>query len=463
VIYNTGRRLFCKPLIWIYLLPLAWLGLVAGLWPVPEWRPYRELANLTLLVGWIALWLWQLRYQPLTPRQLVLPIGLLWLVSLWLPPFQSTDVLGYVNRGWQQWHYHTNPYVTTIAQLPNWQHDAMLTDHWIDNPCPYGVVFARLAHLTCAMGTWLQWDKAGMVALFKATQLGLLVFALRFAANRPTYGHAALAGPMLPVAQLAWHPIVVVHGLTNGHNDGWVATLMLVGYALCTRGWAVILLPTVVVLGGLIKLVPVIALPITLTSLWRLAGPTKTLAGICIAVLVAVMAIVPYWDPHIQWAALTENVGLSHNSLHALLLDLYQALCRVIPGLPADTLISSLIKGGLWGLAGFGWVWFTLQPLRAKQWSWPDWLTGLIAVQCLLLLVASSKFHGWYLNMIVPLLWLVPMRPWLWAVLGISLAYSLGISFLGRSHIANTLIMTILPCLLAYRVWAQQAKRSKQP
>src|SRR3954463_10292664 len=26
-------------------------------------------------------------------------------------PFHSTDVFGYINRGWQQVHYHMNPYV----------------------------------------------------------------------------------------------------------------------------------------------------------------------------------------------------------------------------------------------------------------------------------------------------------------------------------------------------------------
>jgi hypothetical protein len=33
-------------------------------------------------------------------------------------PFHSTDVFGYVNRGWQQVHYHMNPYVYTVAEVP---------------------------------------------------------------------------------------------------------------------------------------------------------------------------------------------------------------------------------------------------------------------------------------------------------------------------------------------------------
>ena len=60
-------------------------------------------------------------------------------------PFHSTDVFGYINCGWQQVHYGQNPYVYSLAQVPNWQQDPMLRDHWIYIPNPYGFLFTLLA------------------------------------------------------------------------------------------------------------------------------------------------------------------------------------------------------------------------------------------------------------------------------------------------------------------------------
>lgn len=51
-------------------------------------------------------------------------------------PFHSTDVFGYINRGWQQVHYGQNPYVYYLSEVPNWQQDPMLREHWLYNPNP---------------------------------------------------------------------------------------------------------------------------------------------------------------------------------------------------------------------------------------------------------------------------------------------------------------------------------------
>ncbi|MGH9550467.1 MAG: hypothetical protein ACRD3W_13885, partial [Terriglobales bacterium] len=41
-------------------------------------------------------------------------------VAVCIPNFYSTDLFSYVNPGWQQAHYHVNPYVTLIAGTPGY-------------------------------------------------------------------------------------------------------------------------------------------------------------------------------------------------------------------------------------------------------------------------------------------------------------------------------------------------------
>jgi hypothetical protein len=72
-------------------------------------------------------------------------------------PFHSTDVFGYINRGWQQAHYHLNPYVHTVAETPGWREDPMMWEHWIYNPNPYGFLFTLLARLLCLLGGGNWW------------------------------------------------------------------------------------------------------------------------------------------------------------------------------------------------------------------------------------------------------------------------------------------------------------------
>src|SRR5712691_3588887 len=88
------------------------------------------------------------------------------LLAFLIFPFHSTDVFGYINRGWQQVCYGQNPYIHFLDDIPNWQQDPMLREHWIYNPNPYGFLFTLLARLICWIGSGNWWLT---LALFKAT------------------------------------------------------------------------------------------------------------------------------------------------------------------------------------------------------------------------------------------------------------------------------------------------------
>ncbi len=89
---RTQREVF----IWLAVLPLLYLF----------WRGYRIVRDSggrvkTSQVVWFA--------------------ALFCVTCAAVYPFHSTDVFGYINRGWQQVHYHMNPYVHTVAEVPGWR------------------------------------------------------------------------------------------------------------------------------------------------------------------------------------------------------------------------------------------------------------------------------------------------------------------------------------------------------
>ena len=94
------------------------------------------------------------------------------LLAFFIFPFHSTDVFGYINRGWQQVHYGQNPYINFLAEVPNWQQDPMLREHWIYNPNPYGFLFALMTRFIAWLGNGNWWLT---LALFKT--INVLAYA----------------------------------------------------------------------------------------------------------------------------------------------------------------------------------------------------------------------------------------------------------------------------------------------
>jgi alpha-1,6-mannosyltransferase len=477
----NGAKCFLKlksgltPAMSLLLLALLWAIIVWGLWPFKQARLYREILSLTLIITWGCLWWRWSVVKPLPLKTLGTGIWALIVVAMVMPPFHSTDVFGYINRGWQQVAYHTNPYVTTISQLPAvvsapstngvgggsstaLTTDAMLTNHWIFNPCPYGFLFALIAWATCCLPLIMPIGKMGLVLVFKLTQLALL--RVNVACLQGLHTHAEGGSASFPKANyisahsLLWHPLVVVHGLANGHNDGWVGTLLLLAVVF-SQQYPLLNLP-LLLLAGWVKLLPLFALPLTFFTVWRLCGWRMTLYSTLLAGVLGALCAIPYVGSQpFQWRAFIENIGLSHNSLHAFITDVYQVIQPILlPFMPQYHFMVGWVKGLLW----FGMLlvtgYISILPLLRPNWSWRAWQVGLMALLLGELLIASSKFHGWYLNMVLPLLWGFGLKHrWVRAVLLISLAQTLGVSFLGRAHIANTLIMTILPVVWIYRAY----------
>src|SRR3712207_801832 len=115
------------------------------------------------------------------------------LLTVLTVPFHSTDVFGYVNRGWQQVRYGQNPYLYTLAEVPGWEQDPMLREHWLYNPVPYGFLFTLLARAVCAVGGGNWWLTLLLFKLVNASAYALTAWLVWRGAHRVGLDRPALA------------------------------------------------------------------------------------------------------------------------------------------------------------------------------------------------------------------------------------------------------------------------------
>ena len=112
------------------------------------------------------------RVRLTSPGLIVLFAVVFGLLALLIPPFHSTDLYDYVNYGWMQSHYHLNPYVNVVSDIPGWRRDRMLTaTGWEHNSCAYGFLFALLTRILCDLGGG---NLPLSLILFKITNLACL-------------------------------------------------------------------------------------------------------------------------------------------------------------------------------------------------------------------------------------------------------------------------------------------------
>jgi alpha-1,6-mannosyltransferase len=371
-------------------------------------------------------------------------------------PFHSTDVFGYINRGWQQVHYGLNPYVYRLADTPSWKQDPMLAPHWLYNPNPYGFLFSLLARVVCQIGNghWLL-----TLALFKA--VNVLAYAgvgwiIWLAGKRwPSTNRTSALYLFL------WNPLILMDQIANGHNDlltGLLVALAIYCAIVRREFWILPLL----MLAGLFKFAPLVLLPLALIFTVKRAGWRTAILSGAVAVALAAAISFPYlrdW-PTLKLVDIEDNATLIDNSLHSLLIHIFENLARVCKVIaPLHTAVNTAIKISL--RAGFL-CFLCYQYLRPPT----DFTPRLFARKSLLILfllicVASSKFNGWYLAMILPLALLSDEGDWLRElVVLISGAELLSLTFFKQAYMLNYFAMVVIPAWLVFR---QHRKRSAVP
>src|ERR1043166_5378614 len=273
------------------------------------------------------------------PSPVVVIFGALFcLIAVFVYPFHSTDVFGYINRGWQQVHYHQNPYVYTTAEMPGWQQDPMVWEHWIYNPNPYGFLFTLLARVLAWLGGGNWTLTLGLFKLLNAAAYAFTAWLV--------WKGAHLLGQDRPAVALyafMWNPLVLMHHIANGHNDILVGCLVALALYLAVRGAELWIIP-VLVAATFLKYAPALPVPPALPTFPKAApaplvppalvfiikskGWKTAAAGCALGALVAVLVSLPYVQDWRQFRLedIRDNASLIDNSLHSLLIHIYENL-----------------------------------------------------------------------------------------------------------------------------------------
>jgi hypothetical protein len=428
--YEVYTRAEREVFAWLLVLPLLYLF----------WRGYRQLRRAPNAVS---------------TKAIVCFAALFCLAAFFTYPFHSTDVFGYVNRGWQQVRYGQNPYVYTLAEVPGWQQDPMLREHWIYNPNPYGFLFTLLARAVCrvAYGNWylsLQLFKALNVAAYAGIARLVWLGAKRLKHARPD----------VALYLILWNPLLLLHHVANGHNDLLTGFAITLGLYLALAGawfWVV----PVLVAATLLKYAPALLIPLALVLVvknrgWKVAALSCVVGG-----LVAAAVSAPYLVdlPLLlrRFADIRDNATLIDNSLHSFLIHIFENAARLLPALAplhsaADTAIKTALRVGFL---------IFLVPQGYKVWkerTTEVFIEKSVLILFVLFCVVTSKFNGWYMGMLLPPALLLPERHWLRRVIVlITAAQVLSLTFFKQAYILNYFAMILLPAWLAYR----QGKRQK--
>jgi len=399
------------------------------------------------------LWLFRRGYQLLkqgdtAEQRTVVRFAILFcLLALLTFPFHSTDVFGYINRGWQQMHYGQNPYAHPIADIHGWQQDPMMRDHWIYNPNPYGFLFTLLARLLCEIGRGHWWP-----TLFLFKGVNVLAYALTawlIWMGKRRLGHEQ---PLRAIFLFLWNPLVLMHLVANGHNDILTGYLLALSMYLAIAGAGLWLIP-VLVAATLLKYAPVVLLPFAFIFVVKKHGWRIALAGCLIGAFILVLTALPYmqnWQ-QLRFAAIATNATLIDNSLHSFLIHIFENFARLIPALaPFHELVNSAIELTLW--LGFLLFLFVLWWRLPKNLTAEVLLEKSVLIMFVLIYMVSSKLNGWYAGIVLPPALLLPERHWLKRlVVLVSCAQLLSLTFFKQAYIINYAVMVLLPCWFIYR------------
>ena len=388
-----------------------------------------------------------------TRRFLIVGSVPLWVLAVIIEPFDSLDLAGYLNNGRLPVVYGLNPYSTPVDRVPGWQSDPLLADNWHDTVCAYGFLFARLAAAVVTLAGENREQTNLLFKLVNVAALGLTVWLVDRGCRQA--GVSRSVGIFL----VAWNPLVLLHGLSNGHND-LLAGLGLVAAIVAARGrlwWAVLPL---LAATALIKYSTVPLVPLAMLFLWRRHGWVRTAIGAAIATALVAVIAGPYLadGSTLEVSRNFSNVTTFLNSFGSLVMVPLQMTGKFVPGLAvAEPIASTLLKaaGGLL-LVGLTSA-LVGKRARSEEYSDGQFLHDVVLVQFAMIAIASPKFYAWYLLMFWPTVAMLPEASRLRrAILAVALAQMGSFTFLSRAHIVSPLVLLALPL-----AWIRELERRR--
>ncbi|MBD0349127.1 MAG: DUF2029 domain-containing protein [Thermoleophilia bacterium] len=252
----------------------SWIFLVAGY------------AALGAYVAGLAL----LRRRPPSLRAVAAVAAAVQLIPLAAPLLVSTDAWTYWSYGRIAAFHDANPYVDAPADFAGDPALPHTGTSWRETPSVYGPAFT-LASEGVARAAGSSEDAAAW--LFKVLA-ALAMLAATFFAVRVASAKAYAC------AFVGWNPVVALHAAGGGHNDTWMAALVVAALALASvrrevagAAWAA---------AVFVKWVPLLLVP-----LHALERRRPGYAGLAVAL--AALAAVSTWRYGLEWIRALEPVA----------------------------------------------------------------------------------------------------------------------------------------------------------
>jgi hypothetical protein len=292
-------------------------------------------------------------------------------VPLAAPLLLSTDAWTYWSYGRIAAVHDANPYRDPPSEFPDDPSFPYVGADWRDTTSVYGPAFT-IASEPVALAAGESEDAAAWI--YKTLGAAAVLVALGLAtwlSPRPVFA-CAFAG---------WNPLLAIHFAGGGHNDAWMAALVLGALALAASGrqfWAGAAWAAAV----LVKWVPLVFLPLRALAVRRAGGRLDYRGFVLAAVVLLTLATARYgfgWLEAFGPLAKNANQETSYALPHRL-----QEL-----GVPRALAIGLFIVG----LAA-AFVYLVREALRGR---------ARLALAACVLMLAAPWLVVWYLVWAVPL------------------------------------------------------------
>jgi hypothetical protein len=293
------------------------------------------------------------------------------LTPLAAPLLLSTDAWAYWDYGRIAAVQGGNPYRDAPEEFPGDPAFAYVGADWRDSTSVYGPAFTLASEpVALAAGS-----SAGAAAWIYKTLGALAILAASLLAARIS------PRPAFAAAFVGWNPLLAVHFGGGGHNDAWMAALVVAAVALAAAGrrqiagvaWA---------LAILVKWVPLLLLALRVLEARAQRRRAGHLGFACAAGVVAAFA---FWRYGFDW--LRAFGPLARNANQETSFAIPHRLSQL--GLPREAAVAL-------AAAAFAavYVWLAREALRGRA------RLGLAAAAAL---VATPYLAPWYLAWAVPL------------------------------------------------------------
>lgn len=363
------------------------------------------------------------------------------LMSLAIPN-NSSDIFGYIARGAQQTLYDQNPYLQTVNSIEGFKGFCIFCNFmWTSTPTTYGPVFIYFSKIILLLSeNNLFISLLNFKLLNYVVFLVMLYFLLKLEKKEDIY-------------LIAFNPLILIHGLWNGHNDLLCGGCIFVGAYLLSKQkyfsgtfW--------LVFAAGIKYISLLVIPLIFAYLIKENKIQKnllhTILGICSGVLLISIFSIDYLVGFNNLDSssadkLIGSVGLVHQSFCAMVFTLIRYLSNWLDlGFDLD-FVKHYLKY-IFYTAFF--VFYAVVLLDRKK---PDLILDIAKTLLFFIAFTLPKFHSWYLLNVIILIPLLKDGVVRGLLKIFSVTHAFSITFLDQAKILNFLSMTLAPTIAVFK------------